>query len=66
MKMDRKPFNLPLSAKPTAALISLVDIGCGLVTRHAIPFIVIALLLTATLVGSAILALEEPSGDNEN
>jgi NADH-quinone oxidoreductase subunit J len=41
---------------------SVKDIGTGFMTKYAIPFEVISLLLTAALIGSVIIALEEPKG----
>jgi NADH-quinone oxidoreductase subunit J len=43
--------------------LSMPEIGRLLVTRHAVPFLVMALLLTAALVGSAVVAMEEPKDE---
>lgn len=44
--------------------LPMAEIGRLLVTRQAVPFLVMALLLTAALVGSAVVAMEEPSDDS--
>ncbi len=44
--------------------LPMAEIGRLLVTRHAVPFLVMALLLTAALVGSAVVAMEEPPNDS--
>ena len=54
--------------QPPAAAPSLTvaEIGQGFMTRYAIPFEVISLLLTAALVGAVVLALDEPKGKTKN
>ncbi len=44
--------------------LAVENIGQGFMTRFAIPFEVISLLLTAALVGAVVIALEEPRGKN--
>jgi NADH-quinone oxidoreductase subunit J len=44
--------------------LGVADIGNAFMTRFAIPFEVISLLLTAALVGAVVIALEEPKGNN--
>ena len=41
-------------------ILTVADIGQVMMTRYAIPFEVISLLLTAALVGAVVVALEEP------
>ena len=47
----------PLGAHPTSA-----DIGRELLTTFLLPFEVVALLLTAALVGAIVIALDEKKG----
>lgn len=51
---------VPLEVANTPATLSVADIGRGFMTRYAVPFEVISLLLTAALVGAVVIALEEP------
>ncbi|MCC7519748.1 MAG: NADH-quinone oxidoreductase subunit J [Verrucomicrobiae bacterium] len=51
---------VPPPPDPAPAL-PVAEIGRLLVTRHAVPFLAMALLLTAALVGSALVAIEESS-----
>ncbi len=46
----------------TVPSLTVGDIGNGFMTRFAIPFEVISLLLTAALVGAVVMAVEEPKG----
>lgn len=41
--------------------LPMAELGRLLVTRQAVPFLVMSLLLTAALVGSAVVAMEEPT-----
>lgn len=53
--------SLPTST--TAPAMTVADIGQALMTRYAIPFEVISLLLTAALIGAVIIALDEQKKD---
>jgi len=58
---------LESSPSPNAAsVLTVAEIGRLLVTRQAVPFLAMALLLTAALVGSAVVAIEEPSDDAQD
>ena len=61
-------YSLPLfDAAPQPAhppSFSVVELGQALMTRYAVPFEVISLLLTAALVGAVIIAMEEPKEKN--
>ncbi len=46
----------------TSNILTVADIGQALMTRYAIPFEVISILLTAALVGAVVIAMEEPKG----
>jgi len=48
---------------PGATPLSVANLGQALMTRYAIPFEVISLLLTAALVGAVVIATEEPKGE---
>lgn len=57
------------AASPTVATpssLTVAEIGQGFMTRYAIPFEVISLLLTAALVGAVVLALDEPKEKKTN
>lgn len=46
----------------TPNTLAVQEIGTAFMTRYAVPFEVISLLLTAALIGAVVLALEEPKG----
>jgi len=52
-----QPIQTPTNA---SASLSVGEIGRVLMTRYAVPFEVISLLLTAALIGAVVIALEEP------
>jgi NADH-quinone oxidoreductase subunit J len=49
---------VPLAETPKS--LTVEEIGRGFMTRYAIPFEVISLLLTAALIAAVVIALEEP------
>src|SRR5258708_2963891 len=49
----------PIGAE-TPPILTVAEIGQAFMTRYAVPFEVISLLLTAALVGAIVMALEEP------
>ncbi len=51
---------LPQPLIPPGPPLAVADLGAALTTHFAVPFMMIALLLTAALVASAMLAVEEP------
>jgi len=57
-------YSLPdanaLPPPPNAPSFSVMDLGQALMTRYAVPFEVISLLLTAALIGAVVVAVEEP------
>lgn len=56
--------SISTSSSPNSANLTVADIGQLFMTRYAIPFEVISLLLTAALVGAVIIAMEEHTEGN--
>ena len=48
-----------------APAVTVHDIGSALMTRYVLPLEIVALLLTAALIGAVIVAMHEPRGEKE-
>lgn len=54
------PGTVGVSSQNSPVPLTVSEIGTGFMTRYAIPFEVMSLLLTAALVGAVVMAVEEP------
>ena len=50
------------SAPPAVPTVTVMDIGNALMTRYVLPLEIVALLLTAALIGAVIVAMHEKEG----